>query len=185
MANFKFITMKKLSFFIFLLAILGQAQTIEKGIVLKDYGQFYKIQNPDFNLNPQQKYQVIFDIRKATNDVNELNPLLDVVARFINMHVAQGIPLENLSMVVVFHGSATKDVLSQKAYKKKFRKENPNLDLLNKLDELGVKLYVCGQTALRYDFQKEDVAKSVKFALSALSVLTQYQSDGYQLIDFN
>lgn len=185
MANFKIITMKKLSLLFILISIFTQAQTLEKGTVIKDYGQFYKIENPDFNLNPQKKYHVIFDIRKATNDVNETNPLLDTAARFINMHVAEGIPLENLTMVIVFHGLATKDVLSNKAYQEKFRKDNPSLDLLNKLNDLGVKIYVCGQSASHYDIKKEQVAKSVKFALSALSVLIEYQSDGYQLIDFN
>lgn len=177
--------MKKLSLLLILISIITQAQTLEKGTVIADYGQFYKIENPDFNLNPQKKYQVIFDIRKATNDVNVINPLLDIAARFINMHVAEGIPLENLTMAIVFHGSATKDVMNNKAYQEKFRKDNPSLDLLNKLNDLGVKIYVCGQSALAYDIKKEQVAKSVKFALSALSVLTEYQLEGYQLIDFN
>jgi intracellular sulfur oxidation DsrE/DsrF family protein len=177
--------MKKLSFFFLFLTLATNAQELQKGSVIKDYGKFYNIQNPDFSLNPQKKYKVIFDIRKATNDINVSNPLLDIVARFMNMHVAQGVPLENLDIAVVFHGSATKDILSNAAYKEKFRKKNPSLDLLKELKNVDVKLYVCGQSALSYNISKEDVAKPVLFALSALTVLTEYQSLGYQIIDFN
>jgi len=179
--------MKKILYLIGLITFLAPAQklTLEKGSIIKGYGMFYKIPNPDLNLNPNKKYQVIFDVRKTSNDINAVNPLLNTVARFINMHVAEGIPFKNLKMVVIFHGKATKDILSQRAYKEKFRKKNPNLDLLNKLNAHNVKIYVCGQSATHLGIERQQVAKSVKFALSALSVLTEYQSQGYQLIDFN
>ncbi|MCF6212859.1 MAG: DsrE family protein [Flavobacteriaceae bacterium] len=177
--------MKKISLLFLLLTLASNAQELQKGSVIKNYGKFYNIQNPDFKLNLHKKYKVIFDIRKTTNDVNVGNPLLDIVARFVNIHVAQGVPLENLDIVVVFHGSATKDILSQAAYKEKFRKKNPSLNLLKELNKIKIKIYVCGQSALHYNIQRNDVAKPVQFTLSALSVLTEYQSLGYQIIDFN
>ena len=177
--------MKKLSLLIAFISLMGQAQELQKGTVIKNYGLFYNIQNPDKNLNPTKEYKVIFDIRKASNDINLVNPLLDVVARFINMHVAAGIPQKNLDLVVIMHGSATKDILSNKAYKERFRKKNPNQELLNELHKNGVKVFVCGQSALHHDIKREDIHKTVKFALSALTVLTEHQSLGYNLIDFN
>lgn len=153
--------------------------------MIKNYGAFYNIQNSDKSLDPNKEYRVIFDVRKSPNDINAVNPLLDIVARFINMHIAQGISEENLHIVVILHGSATKSVLNKKGYKDRFRKKNPNLELLNKLQKAGVELFVCGQSALNYKISRDEVAKSVKFALSALSVLVEYQSLDYQLIDFN
>ncbi len=177
--------MKKLSLIIAFISVFSYAQEFQKGTVIKNYGQFYNIANPDKNLDPNKEYQVIFDIRKSSNDINAVNPLLDVVARFINMHVANGIALKNLKIVVVMHGSASKDVLSNAAYKERFRKKNPSLDLLKELKKAGVEIFVCGQSAIHRKIKREEVSKPVKFALSALTVLTEYQSLGYQLIDFN
>jgi len=177
--------MKKLSLLIIFLSLFSNAQELQKGTVIKNYGRFFNIQNPDKNLNPDKEYNVIFDVRKSSNDINAVNPLIEVVARFINMHVAQGIAQNNLHIIVVVHGSATKDVLSNSAYKDRFRKKNPNLDLLKELKKAGVEIFVCGQSALSYKIKREEIGKPVKFALSALTVLTEYQSLGYQLIDFN
>jgi len=177
--------MKYISFIITFISLIANAQEFQKGTVIKNYGRFYNIGNPDKNLNPKKEYKVIFDVRKTSNDINAINPLLNVVARFINMHVAQGMPQKNLHVVLVLHGSATKDVLSNAAYKERFRKKNPNLDLLKELKKAGVEIFVCGQSALHQQIKREEVAKPVKFALSALTVLTEYQSLGFQIIDFN
>jgi len=179
--------MKKIFYLIGLITFLAPAQklTLKDGSVIKGYGKFYYIANPDLNLNPTKKYKVIFDVRTASKNIDAVNPLLNTVARFINMHVAEGIPLKNLDMVVIVHGKATKDILNQKSYKERFKKKNPNLDLLNKLNAHNVKIFVCGQSATHLGIERQQVAKSVKFALSALSVLVKYQSNGYQLIDFN
>jgi len=177
--------MKKLSLIIVFLSLFTNAQELQKGTVIKNYGLFYNIQNPDKNLNSNKVYNVIFDIRKSSNDINAVNPLLDVVARFINMHVAKGIPQKNLHLIVIMHGGASKDVLNNTAYKERFRKKNPNLDLLKELNKNAVEIFVCGQSALHRRIKREEVSKPVKFALSALTVLTEYQSLGYQLIDFN
>jgi intracellular sulfur oxidation DsrE/DsrF family protein len=177
--------MKKLSLLIVFLSLFANAQELQKGTIIKNYGLFYNIQNPDKNLNPDKEYSVIFDIRKTSNDINAVNPLLDIVARFINMHIAQGVPQKNLHLVVVMHGGASKDVLSNTAYKERFRKKNPNLDLLKELKKNDVEIFVCGQSALHRGIKREEVCKPVKFALSALTVLTDYQSLGYQIIDFN
>ena len=177
--------MKKLSILIVLLTFFAQAQELEQGSVIKNYGHFYNIQNPDKKLDPNKEYHVVFDVRNSSSDMNAVNPLIEIVARFINMHVAQGVPKENLHVVLVLHSAATKSVLNKKAYKERFRKDNPNLGLINKLNKAGVDIFVCGQSALSHKIARNEVNKSVKFALSTLTVLTEYQSIGYQLIDFN
>jgi len=179
--------MKKIFYLIGLITFLAPAQklTLEKGSIIKGYGKFYNISNPDLNLNPTKKYKVIFDVRSTSKNLDAVNPLLNTVARFINMHVVKGIPLKNLDMVVIVHGKATKDILNNKTFKERFIDNNPNLNLLNKLNTHHVKIFVCGQSATHIGIERKQVAKSVKFALSALSVLVEYQSNGYQLIDFN
>lgn len=176
--------MKKISILITLLLTIASFSQSNK-TTIEDFGQTFTIKNPDLILDKNKTYKIIFDIYTAHKDDGKINPLLNTVARFINMHVETGVPLENLNIVVILHGKATKDVLSSKTYQEIFDKENPNSKLLEVLTNATVETFVCGQS---YSYKKYDpitLDKNVKMALSALTVLVKYQSEGYQLITFN
>ncbi|MDQ7048878.1 MAG: DsrE family protein [Enterobacterales bacterium] len=93
------------------------------------------------------KYKVLFDISKAADDKTKLNKNIESVARFINMHVLNGVKLENIEIAVVLHGKATRDGLNHKAYQKRYSNNNPTLDLIHQLRAKGVSFYQCGQSA--------------------------------------
>jgi len=44
---------------------------------------------------------------------------------------------------------------------------------------------VCGQSYVHNKFKPTELNEDVKMALSALTVLVKFQSEGYQLITFN
>lgn len=115
----------------------------------------------------------------------KINPLLNTVARYLNMHAQKGIALENMKTVVVLHGSATQNVLNDAAYQKKFNRKNPNTALIAALKEAKVELFVCGQSFIAHTHSLSEKSTDVKLALSALTVLVNYQHKGYQLINFN
>jgi len=162
----------------------AQADNTKKGPVFKDFGAVYPVEKPYFNLDKNKKYKVIFDVGSSPKDVSKLNPLLNAAARLINMHVQAGIPKENIEVTLVLHGSATKNVLNQKEFKKRYEMDNPNFQIIKELDKKGVHVYVCGQSASYHKITKKDMSKSVRMALSALTVLIDYQTNGYQLIRF-
>ena len=74
--------------------------------------------------------------------------------------------------------------ISIKEFKERYDIDNPNFKILKELDKAGVHVYVCGQSASYHKIAKEDMAKSVRLALSALTVLIDYQTNNYQLIRF-
>ena len=152
---------------------------------IKDFGKVFTVKNPDLLLDKNKTYKIIFDIYTDHKDDGKVNPLLNTVARFINMHVETGVPIENLNIVVIIHGKATKDVLISKVYQKEFDKENPNSKLLSLLNNAQVDTYVCGQSYAYKKYEPASLDNNVKMALSALTVLVKYQSEGYQLITFN
>jgi intracellular sulfur oxidation DsrE/DsrF family protein len=95
------------------------------------------------------------------------------------------VPKENMNIAVVLHGSATKDVLNNDAYYRFFKNQNPNIELINKLIDADVKIYVCGQTYTGNAYNKEDKLPKVRMAISAMTALVMYQTEGYQIINFN
>ena len=180
--------MKKLMFIFFLGSmILAKAQQAEtkKGPIIKDFGAVFQIENPDLILDKNLEYKVIFDVYIDGSKKKELNPMIVTAARYLNMHAQKGVPHKNLKVAMVFHGAATKSALSNAAYQKHYGIDNPNSDLLLALKNAEVELYVCGQSYLAMNYQEDQKHSAVQLALSALTTLVAYQTEGYQLINFN
>ena len=153
--------------------------------IIKDFGEVFEVESPDLLLAKDKEYKVIFDIYTDYSNGEKLNPLINTVARFINMHGAQGIRLENMKIAVILHGKATKSALSDLSYKTLYEIENPNTKLIQELINFNVEVFVCGQSFMASNFKIEDKSENVKLSLSALTALVKYQKNGYQIINFN
>lgn len=154
----------------------------QKGPVFTDYGPVFKVADRDRPLKPDFVYKLIFDIADAAKSPDKLNRSIESVARFINMHALNSVPLENMQLAVVLHGSATRDGLSHEAYRSRHDIENPTLDLIEQLSAKGVSFYQCGQSAYFSKVAKEEFAEPIELALSAMTVLTELQAEGFQLL---
>jgi len=154
------------------------------GPVIQDYGATFKVEDPDFTTDPDQVYKVVFDIHSSPENPSQVNPILNTLARFLNMHAAAGVPLENLKVAGVIHDQASKDALNNEAYREIFGVDNPNLPLMEALTEAGAEIYMCGQTMYAREVPKEKMAQPVKTALSAMTVFLTLESQGYTLIRF-
>jgi len=180
--------MKKTLFLLILVSIVSvnaQKTETKMGPILDNFGKVFQLKNPDLLLQKDKEYNVIFDIYTDRSKGEKINPLLNTVARYLNMHAQQGVPAENMKVVVIMHGAATKSTLNAASYKKQYQVENPNNELIHALKEANVELFVCGQSYLANGFELNDKSTEVKLALSALTALVEYQSEGYQLINFN
>lgn len=163
----------------------AQSSDAKTGPIIDDYGSSYKIKKADLELSKGKEYKVIFDVFTDNSKEGKENPLINTVARYLNMHANQGIKSKNMKVALILHGRATKSVLSDKAFKNLYNKENPNAELLKKLKKADVEIYVCGQSLLFNKFELKDVSENVEVSLSALTALVEYQSNGYQIINFN
>jgi intracellular sulfur oxidation DsrE/DsrF family protein len=143
------------------------------GPVIDGYGPTYPVDDRDVRLPEGFVYKVVFDIAQdpAAGSVNQY---LVSVARFINMHARNGVPVEEMDIAIVVHGRAVGNLLDNE--------ENPNLELLTKLQDAGVKIYVCGQSMAFAGIAGSDLTEGVQLALSAMTMLTILQSDGYALL---
>ena len=154
------------------------------GKIIKDFGETFNIENADIKTDTTAIFKVIFDVSKTSEDKSIPNKYIVTAARFLNMHANEGMTKDQLKVALTIHGSAWQDVLNNKDYKEKFGVDNPNLKLINQLNEVGVDVILCGQTAVYRGLNKDNVMPSVKFALSAMTALIQYQNNGYIYISF-
>jgi len=173
---------------LFILACLPEIlfcqQTSKKGAVIAEFGKTYEVKNPAFKTDTTHDLKVVFDVGRSFKDPTKVNPLIHAAARYLNMHVDAGVPLEHLQVALVIHGDAANDILNNKNYKTKFTRNNPNTPLLTALAEKGVQIILCGQTAAHRDINKSDVHADIQFALSAMTALVQLQNENYRLINF-
>ncbi len=172
-------------FLIIFISANAQKTITKMGPILENYGAVFQIEKPDLILEKDKEYKVIFDIYTDKSKDNTINPLINTVARYLNMHAQEGVPKENMKVVIILHGAATKNTLNPISYKKQYEVENPNNELIHALKEVNVDIFVCGQSYLANGFDINDKSNNVKLALSALTALVKYQSEGYQIINFN
>lgn len=155
-----------------------------RGEIINDFGEFFPLENPDIKTDTSATFKVILDVSKTSEDKSIPNKYIVTAARFLNMHANAGMSKDQLKAAMTIHASAWQDVLNNKEYKEKFGVDNPNIKLINQLNEAGVDIILCGQTADYRGLNKDNVIPSVKFALSAMTALLQYQNNGYIYMRF-
>jgi len=158
--------------------LFSQNSPIE-GEIIKDFGKFYAVENPDIKTETKSEFKVIFDITKSSEDKSVPNKYIATAARFLNMHANEGMNKDQLKVAMTIHGGAWHDVLNNETYKDKYGVDNPNSILINQLTEAGVDIIICGQTAGVRGITHDNANPNVKFALSAMTAQLQYQHNGY------
>ncbi|WP_297730921.1 DsrE family protein [uncultured Maricaulis sp.] len=144
------------------------------GPLIADYGQIAAVDMTSA-LPDNSVFQIAFD-SATRSDTDSLNRTLTSAARFLNMHVANGVEAGNLHLAIVIHGGAVHDVAGESAA--------GNADLVATLLTHGVRVIVCGQSAAYYDVSREDLLPGVEMALSAMTAHALLQQDGYTLNPF-
>ncbi len=151
------------------------------GPIIEGYGPTYPIDDRDVPLKEDFSYKAVFDAAEY-RDEKALNTGLVSVARFLNMHGRNGVPAAKMHIAVVVHGPALKALLNDAAYKASYGIDNPNTELLQKLEAAGVHFYICGQSMAFGGIRKTDLFSPAKVALSAMTRLTELQTKGYALL---
>ena len=162
-------------------AIAGPPAT---GPVVADYGPVFEPPEGAFNLAPDTHYKVRLDVARGADAPPDRNRLLESAARFLNMHAQQGIDPGNIDFALVVHGSATKDLLTDEAYRSRYEVNNPNTALLAQLSRAGVKIYLCAQSAAHMKLPWDAFNPAVTIAVSAMTAHVRLETEGYTVIPF-
>lgn len=154
----------------------GQADFVP-GPVIPAYGAIARVEGAA-PLPANASFKVAFDVSRPS-DAGKVNRGLETATRFLNMHVASGVPESNIAITIVVHGAAAQDLTRPAA-----GAESPNAALIAALVSHGVRIYLCGQTAVALDIAAEDLLPGVQMALSAMTIHALLQQDGYTLNPF-
>jgi len=126
--------------------------------------------------------RVVFDVTADAKPA-VIHKGLDRVARLLNLYGAAGLTARDVQITVVLHGDATRAALTDAAYKTHCDVDaNPNLPLIQQLQNAGVEILVCGQALSYKGFADNEVTESISIATAALTVVINRQSKGYALI---
>ncbi len=167
-----------LTFFAFSFATAQQWQTP----VIDGYGKIKYFKDAAVQPDKAADYKILYHI---TSDKTKegVNAALWHIARQINLFGVAGVPKSNVQIVAVISGDATPLVLSASAYQKKHGKSNPNLDLIKKLTEYGVKIEICGQAAAEHNIDVySELNPDIILTLSSLIDVPHYQMQGYSVM---
>ena len=162
---------------------MADGSAFHPGPAIPEYGQIASVDN-EMPIPEGTGFKIRFDVQKA-GEAGALNRSLVTAARFLNMHVEAGVPLENIDLAIVVHGGATHDVTVDEHYSPGHDgAENANAALIEALTEKGVQIYLCGQSAAFNDVTNEDLLPGVTMALSALTAHALLEQEGYALNPF-
>jgi hypothetical protein len=151
-----------------------------------EWSAAFPVKNVTEKPDPSMKYKLLFNMTAWTKDsIKSINEGLAEIGRIINLHVAAGVPKENLELAIVIHGSALNVYLNNETYLKKFKTNNPNIDILKQFTALNTRLIACGQAELFFQILPENMLPEVKTAYSARVALSTYQLKGYVLYDIS
>jgi intracellular sulfur oxidation DsrE/DsrF family protein len=177
--------MKKIKLLLFLISItcFTNAQT-KVNPVIKSYGTVFQLPNADHKPDPSLNYKIIVELTENGSKADSLNEYIEALATLVNLHAAEGVPKENIKMVVILRKMATYAVFGNELYKEKFKCDNPNLQLLKELMDAGVEFYVCGQTMQKRNIDPKKLVGGTKVASAGLTAITTYQLKGYTMIKF-
>ena len=133
--------------------------------------------------DPNREYKLLFELTANNPDslAKDINKSLDEVARVLNLHYASGIPAKKIIPVIVIHGPGLEALETNERYKKKHSVDNPNIKLIDDLKNIGTKFIACGQAMAFHELTKDDLLPEIKISLTAQTVLSNYQLQGYVL----
>lgn len=146
--------------------------------VIEGYGQL--IYSKDAAVQPEKDldYKLIYKITSA-EERNGVNKGLNSIAHSLNMFGASAISPEKIQIVSSISGPATSIILTDKAYRVKYGKDNPNTKIIDLLANNGVKFYVCSQAVIYKKIKQGDINPHIRSALSGASVMANYQLKGF------
>ena len=154
----------------------------ETGPVFAEFGPHAPVEGAQA-IAPDAEFRIAFDVADKA-DEGARNRGFESAARFINMHVAAGVPADNIDIVVVVHGKAVLDLVTDEALASRDLPANGSSSMLSAMLEHGVRFVVCGQSASVYGVKAEHLIEGVEMGLSAMTAHALLQQRGYTVNPF-
>ncbi|HXD35274.1 MAG TPA: metalloregulator ArsR/SmtB family transcription factor [Rhodanobacter sp.] len=145
-------------------------------------GSIRPLPHAAYQPDPDAGCKAVFGMTRGSDDPGQINPVLQRVARAVDLYANAGVPPGQISFVAVASGAAIAIALDDTHYRQQYGVDNPNLPLIRQLRAGGVDVAVCGQAMAEHGYPEDWIDGGVTLALSALTTLTELQRKGYALV---
>ncbi len=130
--------------------------------------------------DPSLDYKIVFDMQTVSAAAGDINPGLKMIGTLINTYEKYGVAPDHLHLQAVFHGETILLVVDDAAYKVRTGfAHNPNAELLQQLSKAGLKMAVCGQSALQQHYDFKSILPMAQINLSASVTFINLAARGY------
>jgi intracellular sulfur oxidation DsrE/DsrF family protein len=130
--------------------------------------------------DPNMTYKVVFDIATAAPQIDQVNPGLTGVVRYLNTLAKNGVPAEHRKIAVVLHQNATEIILNNDTFRaRNDGHDNPNVTLIQSMKKAGIDFRVCGQSVLAHKIDPKTIMPEIELDLWALTTLVNLELRGY------
>ena len=146
----------------------------QTGPVFEDFGPHAPVEGAE-PLASLERFAIAFDVA-AKAEEGARNRGFESAARFMNMHVAAGVPEDRIKLAVVVHGRAALDLVAGE--------DNASQAMIEAMLAKGIRFILCGQSAAAQGIAKADLIEGVELNLSAMTAHAQLQQDGYTVNPF-
>ena len=161
----------------------AQMENFSTGPVFEDFGPTAPVQQSE-PLAQNTMFKISFDVATAA-DPDKINRTIESAARFINMHVAAGVPQENIQLAIVVHGGASLDLTNQAFFAAhKDGAKNASASAIAQLQDHGVTFYLYGQSAAAHGISNADLLPGVQMSLSAMTAHALLQQQDFTINPF-
>ena len=130
--------------------------------------------------DPTLDYKIVFDMQTAGATAADISPGLKMIGTLINTYEKYGVAPDHLHLQAVFHGPTILLVVDDATYKARTGFEhNPNAELLRQLSKAGLKMAVCGQSAMERHYDFKSILPLAQINLSASVTFINLAARGY------
>lgn len=130
--------------------------------------------------DPKLDYKIAFDVQTLAESPDKISPALAIMAVIINTYEKNGVSPDHLHLQAVFHGKTIVLVTDDATYKARTGVDhNPNAELLRQLDKAGLKMAVCGQSAMEQHYDFKSILPIAQINYSATVTFINLETRGY------
>ena len=170
---------QSLALLAFALSAASPALAQQGEALLRTEGKFHPISHPEHAAPRGLVYRVSWDVTVGPEKPDEVTSGFRVPANFLMMTDTSGIPRKNVHLAIIVHGTATRSLLRNDAYKAATGVDNPNIALLEALNGAGVQVIVCGQALVNRNVPRDQLLPFVKTTISATLARAVLAAQGY------
>ena len=131
--------------------------------------------------DPNTNYKVVFSVNRDPASPDEVNPMFNAIATYLNTLGKYGVPPENRNLIAMIHHRTEgfDIVMTNEAYRERYGRDNPNIEIIRKLREAGVDIRLCGQGLIGREIDEKDVNPDIRIDLWAMTSIINLELDGY------